>query len=84
MLGLSYGGEESLTLAREIMSLICHTAYRTSVVLGEEKGSFPYLDRDKYLEGPFIRRLPEEIRRDILALERQTEGLLKKIVGDGA
>jgi ribonucleoside-diphosphate reductase alpha chain len=65
MLGLSYGGEESLTLAREIMSLICHTAYRTSVVLGEEKGSFPYLDRDKYLEGPFIRRLPEEIRRDI-------------------
>ncbi|HLF96486.1 MAG TPA: class I SAM-dependent DNA methyltransferase [Methylococcaceae bacterium] len=29
-------------------------------------------------------RTLEEIRRDILALERQTEGLLKKIVGDGA
>ena len=52
-------------LAREVMSLICHTAYRASVALAEEKGSFPYLDRNKYLEGPFIRRLPEDVRDGI-------------------
>ena len=57
MLGTRYGSDESLDLAREVMSLICHTAYRASVMLAEEKGSFPYLDRSKYLEGAFIRRL---------------------------
>jgi ribonucleoside-diphosphate reductase alpha chain len=44
------------------MSVICHTAYRTSIALAEEKGSFPYLDHNNYLEGQFIRRLPEDIR----------------------
>jgi ribonucleoside-diphosphate reductase alpha chain len=65
MLGPRYGSDESLDLAREVMSLICHTAYRASVLLAEEKGSFPYLDRNKYLEGPFIRRLPEDVRDGI-------------------
>jgi ribonucleoside-diphosphate reductase alpha chain len=62
MLGLSYASEQALARAREIMRLICHTAYRASVALAEEKGSFPYFDRDKYLAGAFIGSLPEEIR----------------------
>jgi ribonucleoside-diphosphate reductase alpha chain len=65
MLRLPYGTEASLALARETMSLICHTAYRASVALAKEKGSFPYLDRDKYLEGEFIHRLPHDIRQGI-------------------
>jgi ribonucleoside-diphosphate reductase alpha chain len=40
-------------------------AYRASVALAEEKGAFPYFDRDKYLEGAFVLSLPEDIRRDI-------------------
>lgn len=65
MLGLPYGSDESLTFVREIMRLLCDTAYRASVWLAEEKGSFPHFDRDKYLEGAFIRSLPEDIRQDI-------------------
>ena len=65
MLGTRYGSDESLNLAREVMSLICHAAYRASIALAEEKGSFPYLDRNKYLEGQFIRRLPEDVRDGI-------------------
>jgi len=65
MLGYQYGSDESLMLAAEIMGLVCHTAYRTSIGLAEEKGSFPDLDRDKYLDGPFIRGLPEDIRQGI-------------------
>jgi len=65
MLGSRYGSNESLDLAREVMSLICHTAYRASVLLAEEKGSFPCLNRNKYLEGPFIRHLPEDVRDGI-------------------
>jgi ribonucleoside-diphosphate reductase alpha chain len=65
MLGSRYGSDESLDLVRKVMSLICHTAYRASVLLAEEKGSFPYFNRNKYLEGPFIRRLPEDVRDGI-------------------
>jgi len=65
MLGHRYGSDASLTLAAEIMRLICHRAYRTSIRLAEEKGSFPWLVRDKYLDRPFIRELPEDIRQAI-------------------
>jgi ribonucleoside-diphosphate reductase alpha chain len=65
MLGHRYGSDQSLALAAETLRLICHTAYRASIGLAEEKGSFPDLDRDKYLDGPFIRDLPEDIRQGI-------------------
>jgi len=65
MLGLCYGSDQSLALAADLMALICHTAYRASVALAEEKGSFPSFDRDKYLQGAFIRALPDDIRTGI-------------------
>ncbi|MGZ5141472.1 MAG: adenosylcobalamin-dependent ribonucleoside-diphosphate reductase [Burkholderiales bacterium] len=65
MLGLHYGSEQSLSVATDIMRSICQTAYRMSIDLAKEKGSFPYFERDKYLQGPFIRTLPEDIQRGI-------------------
>jgi ribonucleoside-diphosphate reductase alpha chain len=65
MLGHQYGSAQSLAVATEVMRLICHTAYHASIALGEEKGRFPDLDRDAYLEGPFIGQLPEDIRQGI-------------------
>ena len=65
MLGLRYGSEQSLALAGEIMSCICHAAYRASIALAQEKGSFPYFDRDRYLEGAFVRSLPGDIQAGI-------------------
>lgn len=65
MLGLSYGESRSLTLAADIMRSICHAAYRTSIALAEEKRSFPYFERDRYLDGAFIRSLPDDIRDGI-------------------
>jgi ribonucleoside-diphosphate reductase alpha chain len=65
MLGVTYGSKRSLALAAEIMRLICHTAYRASVALAAEKGSFPLFERDRYLQGRFIRSLPEDIRTAI-------------------
>jgi len=67
MLGLRYDGERALLVAGEAMRCICHAAYRASVALAQEKGSFPYFERDKYLQGAFIRRLPEDIQRAIAA-----------------
>ena len=65
MLGLGYGEDRALSLARDLMRSICQAAYRTSVELAREKARFPFFDRDKYLQGNFIRQLPDDIRDGI-------------------
>ena len=65
MLGLTYGDDRSLTVAADTMRRICHAAYRASIALAREKGSFPYYERDKYAQSAFIRSLPEDIRNGI-------------------
>ena len=67
MMGLRYGSDRSLALAAEVTRLICHSAYRASIALAEEKGSFPSFDRDKYLRGAFIRKLRDDIQSGIAA-----------------
>jgi ribonucleoside-diphosphate reductase alpha chain len=65
MLRLTYGEKGSLSVAADIMRTICHAAYRASIDLAAEKGSFPYFERDKYLQSPFIRSLPDDIQNGI-------------------
>ncbi|MBI3569892.1 MAG: adenosylcobalamin-dependent ribonucleoside-diphosphate reductase [Gammaproteobacteria bacterium] len=65
MLGLHYGDDAARELAARVMQAICHTAYRTSVGLAEEKGPFPFFDREKFLQGKFIQSLPHEIQNSI-------------------
>jgi ribonucleoside-diphosphate reductase alpha chain len=65
MLGLDYGSEEARAMAAHIICLACLTAYRTSVRLSAEKGSFPAFVCDSYLASPFISALPIEIRDGI-------------------
>ena len=65
MLGISYRSEDSLETIENIAVFMRDTAYKASIELAQEKGSFPLLDKDKYLAGEFISRLPEEIREGI-------------------
>jgi ribonucleoside-diphosphate reductase alpha chain len=65
MLGLPYGDDRSLNVARNAMQCICYAAYRSSIALAKEKGAFPFFDRDKYLQGKFICGLPHDIREGI-------------------
>lgn len=65
MLGMAYGSDRWLAAAADAIRVICHTAYRASVALAEEKGSFAYFERNKHLDGPFIRDLPDDIRMGI-------------------
>jgi len=67
MLGLTYGSDRSLIVAADLMRQICHAAYRASIDLAREKGTFPYFERDKYLQSVFIRNLPEDIQNGIAA-----------------
>jgi ribonucleoside-diphosphate reductase alpha chain len=65
MLGLAYGSDRSLATARDLMRLICHTAYRASIGLARERTSFPFFERDKFRQGMFIRGLPDDIQDGI-------------------
>ena len=65
MLGIPYGSPASFNLAGEIMARISHAAYRTSIGLAQEKGAFPRLEVEKYMQGQFVRALPAEIQEGI-------------------
>jgi ribonucleoside-diphosphate reductase alpha chain len=65
MLGLHYGAAPARSEAARAMEIICHAAYRSSIRLAREKGSFPFFEREAYLESNFVRSLPQDIRSGI-------------------
>ncbi len=60
---LRYGSEESLVVIDKIYRTIRDAAYDASVDLAREKGTFPKINKTKHLEGYFIKKLPESIRK---------------------
>ncbi len=67
MLRLHYASDRALSAAADAMRQICHGAYRASVALAEEKGRFPFFEPNAYLQGAFIRSLPDDIQAGIAA-----------------
>jgi ribonucleoside-diphosphate reductase alpha chain len=47
------------------MTFLRDESYKASISLAVEKGSFPFFDKDKFLQSGFIKRLPKEIRESI-------------------
>jgi ribonucleoside-diphosphate reductase alpha chain len=64
-MGVRYGSDESLPIVERIYQTIRDAAYDASAEYAAEKGAFPFFDRDKYMQGRFIQRLPEPIRAKI-------------------
>ncbi|WP_425953157.1 adenosylcobalamin-dependent ribonucleoside-diphosphate reductase [Ralstonia pseudosolanacearum] len=62
MLGIRYDSDEGREMASRISEVMRDEAYLASIDLAQEKGAFPLLDVDKYLESGFAKRLPEHIR----------------------
>lgn len=60
--GYEYGSEEAVTWTDEVMKRIAVMAYETSCDLAKEKGSFPLLDKDKFLQSENMQNMPEYIR----------------------
>src|SRR5699024_5739518 len=71
-----YGSVEGNELVEEVFKTIAETAYRTSIELAKEKGSFPFLIgetdeetqnlREAFINTGYMKQMPEEIRQDIL------------------
>ncbi len=65
MLGWRYDSDDGRLVARQIAERLREEAYRASTQLAIEKGGFPLLDVDRYLESGFMRRMPEDIREAV-------------------
>lgn len=65
MLNKWYNKADGVQFAEYVSCVMRDTAYRTSIDLAKEKGAFPFFDKEKYLAGKFVSRLPEDIREDI-------------------
>lgn len=71
-----YGSEEGNAIVEKVFETIATTAYRTSVDLAKEKGSFPFLNgrtkeetmknRNKFINTGYMKTMPEDIREAIL------------------
>jgi ribonucleoside-diphosphate reductase alpha chain len=59
---MPYGSDSFCEGLTRIFSLQRDALYEGSCELAEERGSFPLLDAEKYLQSGFAKRLPEHIR----------------------
>src|SRR5207245_3236048 len=60
---IPYGSEESVPVIERIYATIRDAAYEASADIATEKDPFPKFDRNKYMQGQFIKRLPKAIQR---------------------
>ena len=64
-LQMRYGSPESLRFIDRVYRIIRDEAYRAASETAQEKGAFPKFDSEKYLNGLFIKQLPQSIRSQI-------------------
>jgi ribonucleoside-diphosphate reductase alpha chain len=72
---LAYGSDEAQPVIEKIYKTIRDASYDTSSDLAAEKGSFPKFDAEKYLQGHFIKQLPQPIRSKI-----QNQGIRNAVI----
>ena len=65
MLGVRYGSLGAQEITGRIMEALRDAAYEASIELAAERGPFPAFERERFLERPFVRQLPERLRAGI-------------------
>lgn len=65
ILGHKYASDGYIEKQSQILQVHRDTAYRTSIELAKEKGAFPLFDEEKFMQGRFIRTLPDDIQEGI-------------------
>ncbi|MBM7597984.1 ribonucleoside-diphosphate reductase alpha chain [Virgibacillus halotolerans] len=82
----AYGSQAGNKLVDQIFETIATTAYRESIKLAKEKGSFPFLVgktdeettalRDAFIHTGYMKQMPEDIREGVLAYGIRNSHLL--------
>ncbi len=58
-LGTRYGSDEAIDFSVEVHKILSLEAYRSSVTMAQERGSFPIYDAEREKDNPFIKRIKE-------------------------
>ena len=66
-MGIRYGSDKSAEFTENLLKFIAIKAYEESASLAVKKGKAPVFDKniDKYVETPFIKKLPVELKEKI-------------------
>ncbi len=64
-LGLRYGSEESLEFIERLFATIRNEAFKASIEIAKDKGSFSEFDYDRYLGNGYVEKLPTRILKSI-------------------
>lgn len=64
-LKIRYGSDSAIVFCEKLYSFIRDEAYKASIELAKKRGPFTAYDQEKYLQGPFIKTLPQEIQNNI-------------------
>ena len=74
---LRYGSKAATKVVNKLFKTIAEAAYRTSIELAKEKGSFPFLkDREAFINTGYMKTMNERIRQDILTYGIRNSHLL--------
>lgn len=65
-LGLPYGTEDFVRFETKVLETLRDEAYRASALLAAQRGPFPRFNLNAYLDAPFIRTLPSDVRNLIV------------------
>jgi len=78
-LGLRYGSDEATEFSVNVHKTLALTAYRTSVEMARDRGSFPLFDAKREEENPFINRIKEadpQLYKDMVKYGRRNIAML--------
>lgn len=63
--GIKYDTDDALEAVEEVMQMLSGTAYKTSIELAKEKGSFPNYQWKGYKKSKYVQSLPAEIQDEV-------------------
>lgn len=78
-LGLKYGTDEANDFSEEVHKQLKLSAYRSSVIMAKERGTFPMWDSERETNNPFLLRIAEEdpqLYKDMMTFGRRNLALL--------
>jgi ribonucleoside-diphosphate reductase alpha chain len=59
-MGMRYASDESIEFTSNVHKFMAITAYKSSVILAKERGSFPIYNKDRDIKSAFIKRITSE------------------------
>ena len=71
-LGITYGTEESIEFSTKVHKTLAVSAYKSSIIMAKERGSFQVFDFNKEKDNPFVQRVMNELSDDYINMWKES------------